>query len=112
MSSRSPRPWEIWHARFEFQGKSGYKYRPVVVIAVKDGSFKAAMVTSAANKLRLENDLAIADWRRAGLDKPSIMRPDRIVEIPMSYIGSAGRIGKLSSQDAAALKRVLASLRD
>ena len=110
MSSRAPQPWEVWHARFEYQGKSGYKYRPTIVLSVGSSSFTAAMVTDAANKLHLKHDFVIEDWRAAGLLKPSIIRVDRIVEVPLSHIGSAGKIGRLSPRDAAALKRVLTSL--
>lgn len=41
------------------------------------------------------------------MSEPSIARLDRIAEIPAGYLGSAGRIGRLSDTDIAAIKRIL-----
>lgn len=110
MSERAPRPWEVWHARFDFSEGRGYKYRPVIVLATRlDGSL-VAMVTSAANKLSLEHDYPIREWEVAGLDKPSIARLDRIAEIPAGYLGTAGRIGRLSDGDIDAIKAILVEI--
>ena len=36
-SEATPAPWEIWHARFNFEDQ-GYKFRPVLVLArTQDG---------------------------------------------------------------------------
>ena len=36
-SEAAPTPWEIWHARFNFDNR-GYKFRPVLVLArTQDG---------------------------------------------------------------------------
>lgn len=67
----------------------------------------AVMVTSAANKLRMEHDCPLVDWRQAGLDKPSIARADRVALLPAGYVGSAGRIGRLSDRDATAVAAAL-----
>lgn len=74
-----------------------------------DGSL-VAMVTSATNKLSLEHDYLIREWKSAGLDKPSIARLDRIAEIPSGYLGSTGRIGRLANGDAAAIKAMLTEI--
>ena len=110
MSSDAPTLWEVWHARFNFDGKKGYKYRPVIVVSVQDNGSLVMMVTSATNKLRLEHDYHLQDWKEAGLDKPSIARADRIAEIPPSYVGIAGRIGRLSARDEMALRELLARM--
>lgn len=102
----TPQKWEVWHARFDFD-KHGYKYRPVIVVGVRDDGSLAMMVTSATNKLHLEHDYLLRDWEQAGLDKPSIARADRIAEIPASYLGTAGRIGELSERDRAAISTIL-----
>ena len=52
-----------------------------------------AMVTGAGNKLSLEHDVG---REAAGLDRPSIARLDRIVEIPAGYLRGAGSIGRLA----------------
>jgi len=110
MSEKSPQPWEVWHARFDFSEGRGYKFRPVIVLATRPDGSLVAMVTGAANKLSLEHDCPIREWEAAGLDKPSIARLDRIAEIPAGYLGSAGRIGRLADVDIAAIKTVLAEI--
>ena len=44
-SEATPAPWEIWHARFNFDDRS-YKSRPVLVLACSPGDLLAAMITS------------------------------------------------------------------
>ena len=99
MSSEAPEQWEIWHARFDFSEGKGYKFRPVIVLRVQDDGSLVTMVTSSTNKLSLAHDYPIEDWKQAGLQKPSIARLDRIAEIPRDYLGTAGRIGRLSDRD-------------
>ena len=55
----TPQQWEIWHARFNFEG-SGYKFRPVLVVSVKDDML-VIMITDAENKLTLQHDYKIID---------------------------------------------------
>lgn len=108
MTSHSPQRWDVWHARFDFVERKGYKYRPVVVIDVEgDTAIIAVMVTGAASKLALPHDYAILDWEKAGLDKPSIARADKIARIPLAFIGTAGLIGRLSPRDTEGLAREL-----
>ena len=110
MSSDAPALWEVWHARFNFDGKKGYKYRPVIVVGLRENGSLVMMVTSATNKLKLEHDYLLQDWEEAGLDKPSIARADRIAEIPPNYVGVAGKIGRLSVRDEMALRHLLISM--
>lgn len=106
----SPQRWEIWHARFDFDGAKGYKFRPVIVLERDEDSLFVMMVTSTTNKLSLPHDYAIRDWQAAGLEKPSIARADRIAELPPGYLGTAGRIGQLSQADQSALEAILHSM--
>lgn len=92
--------WDIWHVRFAYEEKHGYKYRPAIVVAVSEDGSQVMMVSDANNKLQLEGDYLIKDWQEAGLDKPSIARVQRVVEIPPSYIGKGGKFGHLSERDA------------
>ena len=41
----APTPWEIWHARFNFDDR-GYKFRPVLVLAHSPTGFLTAIITS------------------------------------------------------------------
>lgn len=110
--SSGPEPWEVWHARFDYSGKSGYKYRPVVIVDVYPDGTLAMMVTSVSNKLSLPHDYQIKDWEGAGLEKPSVARADRIATLPANYFGTAGKIGKLSDRDIAALEAILSAIDD
>lgn len=92
-SEPPPSPWEIWHARFNFD-RRGYKFRPVLVLSRAPSGLLATMNTSASNKLALPHDTTIKDWKQTGLAKPSLARIDRIAMLPTPHLGTAGRIGK------------------
>ena len=109
-SEGAPAPWEIWHARFNFDGH-GYKFRPVLVLACSQDGLLAAMITSAANKLSLPLDTPLEDWRVAGLTKASLVRVGRIALLPPTYLGAAGRIGSLSPRDTHRVSQALKALR-
>ena len=108
-SEVAPAPWEIWHARFNFDDR-GYKFRPVLVLACSPDGLLAAMITSASNKLSLPLDTPLKDWQAAGLTKPSLVRVDRIALLPPTYLGTAGRIDKLSPHDTHRISQALAAL--
>ena len=108
-SEVAPAPWEIWHARFNFDDR-GYKFRPVLVLACSPDGLLAAMITSASNKLSLTLNTPLKDWQAAGLTKPSLVRVDRIALLPPTYLGTAGRIGKLSPHDTHRISQALAAL--
>ncbi len=110
MSNPEPQQWEVWHARFNFEGSKGYKYRPVIILGCKADGSLVMMVTSSTNKLHMEHDYMIRNWKAAGLVKPSIARIDRIAEIPASYFGTAGRLGKLSDDDIASIAAILTKI--
>ena len=108
-SEAAPAPWEIWHARFNFDDR-GYKFRPVLILACSQDELLTAMITSASNKLSLPLDTPLDDWQKAGLTKPSLVRVDRIALLPPTYLGTVGRIGRLSPRDAHRVSRALATL--
>ncbi len=108
-SKAAPAPWEIWHARFNFDDH-GYKFRPVLVLTCSPDGLLAAMITSTSNKLSLPLDTPIDDWQEAGLSKPSLVRVDRIALLPPTYLGTVGRIGRLSPRDAHRVSQALATL--
>lgn len=110
MSDCAPQPWEVWHARFDFAEGKGYKYRPVIVVDVRDDGSIVLMVASASNKLHLKHDYTLRDWKEAGLEKPSIARIDRIAKIPANYLGTVGYIGSLSDRDISAITLLLSEV--
>ena len=105
MNEVVPQIWDVWHARFNYDGGRGYKYRPVIIVGTKEGGALVMMVTSSTNKLHLEHD-----WEAAGLRKPSIARTDRIAEVSVAYFGTADRIGRLSSRDVEGIVSILAAV--
>lgn len=107
MAESEPQKWEVWHVRFNFEEGKGYKYRPVVIVGKQLEQMEAMMVTSCGNKLSLPHDHVLIDWEAAGLEKPSIARVDRVAKLPLSYVGTSGRIGKLSQSDRSAISRQL-----
>ena len=108
-SEAAPTPWEIWHARFNFDDH-GYKFRPVLILSRSPNGLLAAMITSTSNKLSLPLDTPIDDWQKAGLSKPSLVRVDRIALLPPTYLDTAGRIGRLSPHDAHRVSQTLSAL--
>lgn len=62
-SDAAPAPWEIWHARFNFDNR-GYKFCPILVLAYSPGGLLAAMITSASNKLSLHSTLPSTTGKR------------------------------------------------
>ncbi len=110
MSDPVPQPWEVWHARFDYEGGKGYKYRPVIILDVREDGTIVMMVTSATNKIHMDHDYLLVDWEAAGLVKPSIARIDRIAAIPTSYFGTAGKLGRLAETDIAAITEVLSRM--
>ena len=108
-SDAAPAPWEIWHARFNFDDR-GYKFRPVFVLAYSQDRLLPAMITSTSNKLSFPLDTPLEDWRAAGLTKASLVRVGRIALLPPTYLGTVGRIGRLSPRDAHRVNQALATL--
>ena len=53
-SEAAPTPWEIGHARFNFDDH-GYRFRPILVLACSPDGLLAAMITSTSNKLSLHS---------------------------------------------------------
>lgn len=68
------------------------------------------MITSASIKLALPHDTPIEDWEQAGLATPSLVRVDRIALLPTPYLGTAGRIGRLSLHDTHRVNEALRAL--
>ena len=110
MTEASPKEWEIWHAKFWFDDKKAYKFRPVLTLACQGDQFAAAMITSAHNKLSLPHDYVLADWRSEGLNKPSLVRLDRIAQLTGGDLGRGGKFGSLSLRDRLHIAAILDTL--
>jgi mRNA interferase MazF len=95
---------EVILIRMPFHQAGGGKIRPaVVLIDAGDDDFVAAPITS--QERRSEFDLALANWRNAGLNVPSWIRVHKLSVLPTS--GFLRRLGRLESTDELALKTTL-----
>jgi mRNA interferase MazF len=78
--------------RMEFHQIEGHKVRPAIVLLDGgDDDFVAAPVTSRQRPS--EFDLAIQEWRTAGLNVPSFVRVHKLTVLPKSAIAAIGWFG-------------------
>lgn len=101
-----PSPWEIWLARFDFQDRKGYKYRPVLVLSADESSAIVAKVTSSF-AVSYDKDYVLEDWEAEGLSKPSIARLGQIVMIPLRYLGHEKPLGCVTQGDRDEIRKIL-----
>jgi hypothetical protein len=88
----------------QFHQASGSKIRPALVLGdPEDDDFLAAPITSQA--WASEFDLALAEWKTAGLDVPSTARIHKLTVLAKDYI--VRRLGICSSRDRDTLAKLL-----
>ena len=91
---------EVFLCQFPFTSGAASKIRPALVFFDLQQDAIICRVTSV---LRTEPlDVPLADWRDAGLLKPSLVRLDRIVTAEKSVF--LRRLGALSSKDLQAVR--------
>lgn len=102
-------PFDVVVVPFPYADRLAEKRRPALVISNRKlaahGLIWLAMITSAQNE-PWSTDVTIADFKRAGLPAPSVVRPAKIACIEPLRIDR--RIGRL---DKAAAKVVWQKLR-
>jgi mRNA interferase MazF len=97
-------PGEVVLIRIEFHQTSGGKVRPAVVLLdAGDDDFVAAPVTSQLRTTAF--DVAIRDWRTAGLNVASTIRVHKLTVLAKDEV--VRRLGELSEHDKTALREVL-----
>ena len=90
--------------RIDFHQASGGKVRPAVVLLdAGDDDFVAAPVTSHPG--RSSFDLALREWREAGLNVASTIRVHKLTVLAKDEI--VRRIGELAVTDRTALVEIL-----
>ena len=94
-SEAVPSPWEICQAHFTFD-KHDYKFRPVLARSPFPQWAPGGDDHQRLEQASLPLDTPLDDWQEAGLTKPSLVRVDRIALLPPTYLGTVGRIGRLS----------------
>ena len=91
----TPRPMEVWNAKVDFDGSSGAKNRPVIVLDKKGESFIVFMVTSHGH--HPETDIKLVDPYEVMLDKSSTVRTDRTFSVSRPRFNY--KLGDLTADD-------------
>jgi mRNA interferase MazF len=91
---------EVFVARFPYTSGELSKPRPVLVLFDLGADALICRITSVAREGTL--DVALRDWRQAGLALPFVARLDRIVTAEKGVLRR--RLGQLSANDQAAVR--------
>lgn len=98
-------PGEIWLADIPFTSGTSSKIRPVLALWIDAGDVVVAAITSATPRSR--TDVALADWRFAGLRVASTVRLSRLDCLEQILLRQ--KLGALSLNDARQLKQIWAN---
>jgi mRNA-degrading endonuclease toxin of MazEF toxin-antitoxin module len=102
------KPGDVALVRFPFTDLATAKKRPALVLARTTRSPRnrlatLAMITSQIEALRLDGDVALNDWKSAGLLHPSLLRLAKVATVDEDLVDRI--IGKLSTADKNAARR-------
>jgi mRNA interferase MazF len=98
------RPGEVVLIRIDFHQVAGGKVRPAVVLLdTGDEDFVAAPITSQHRQT--DFDLALGQWREAGLNVPSTIRVHKLTVLAKDEIVRS--LGELAAIDRTALAEAL-----
>jgi len=92
---------EVFLCQFPFTSGAASKVRPALVLFDLGPDALICRVTSVPRAGPL--DVALTDWRAAGLLKPSVARLDRLVTAERSVV-FLRRLGVLSAADQVAVR--------
>jgi mRNA-degrading endonuclease toxin of MazEF toxin-antitoxin module len=93
--------------RFPFSDLAATKKRPALALAhtVRSSRYRLvtlAMITSQVESLKLEGDVALKDWKAAGLLHPSLLRLGKVATVDGDLVEKS--IGHLSATDQRAAR--------
>ena len=102
------KPGDVALVRFPFTELAAAKKRPALVLALTTRSPRnrlatLAMITSQIEALRLDGDVALRDWKSAGLLHPSLLRLAKVATVDYELVDKI--IGRLSSADKDAARK-------
>ena len=98
---------EVLPAWLVFSDGQGTKRRPVLV--VRDfGDDDLLVVPITSQPARVEADVVLADWQRAGLKLPSTVRAEKLATIEKSCV--ARRLGVLPASELGRVRQTLAAV--
>lgn len=114
-TKENPQLHEVWRLPFEFDDKPGvFKNRPVIVGAIEEDMVNvfivSVKVTSHPPRSDCPGEVALLDWKEAGLTKPSTARCSHVARLPRRLFEGCRRYGKLSGRDASAVDAALLEL--
>ena len=99
----------VYTARFPYLETDKDKIRPVIVVSRPHSKHNIILVAPVSSMAELESaDIAIKNWREAGLVKPSVARVHRLTSLLQSDLTS--HLGGLSVADKKNLQRALREL--
>lgn len=96
------KPGDLWLARIPFTSARVIKVRPVLIMWLEADDCVVCSVTSADP--RGERDVALRDWIREGLFRPSTCRVGHVSTLEQRLL--LRRIGRLSEADAHQIAQV------
>ena len=95
-------PGEMLLAALTFTSQAGAKKRPVIAIRdVGDDDLLVAPVS--AQSARVTYDVALAEWQKAGLRLPSVVRVEKLATIEKSTV--LRRLGRVTANDWVTVKQ-------
>ncbi len=98
---------EIVLTEFPFADKAGAKLRPSVVLRdVGDDDVILAQISSRTSPTAF--DVALIDWRQAGLVQPSVVRVDKLQTTAKKRV--QGYLGSLTPRDWAQVRSTIKRL--
>jgi len=102
------KPGDVALVRFPFADLATPKKRPALVLARTTRSPRnrlttLAMITSQIEALRLEGDVALTDWKSAGLLHPSLLRLAKVATVDEDLVDRV--IGRISTTDKVAARK-------
>lgn len=97
--------WEIWWANVKFEDCEQVKRRPVLVVDQRISYILSFKITSHSARERYFGEYEIVQWQAAGLEKPSVVRLSKRLELQESDF--VGRMGSLSDSDIMAIRSLL-----
>jgi mRNA interferase MazF len=94
--------------RFPFTDQTSAKQRPAVVVSKRSYNDARPDVVAMAITTNLQpGELAITDWRTAGLLRPSVVKP---IFATFEQAMVRRRLGTLTSSDLGALQKLIAAV--
>lgn len=102
MVSKIFNPWEVWYAQFPYEEDSTrHSGRPVIVLQAKASTVLVVKVTCHTMRRADCFDTPLRFWKDAHLDRPSVARVSKAIELPHANLLT--RIGVLKNYDAFAV---------